>query len=109
VTGNLNRLEDKHYIFHYPLIKYGLNNIACQTLIKSAGLPIPPKSSCFFSPHRKISEVLQLDPELIERGRMMEASVLFALIPLPRGKQSCAKQSGAWVLLASFFIKMLYL
>ena len=34
----------------YPLLDLGLNRGDCQQLIRSAGLPVPPKSACFFCP-----------------------------------------------------------
>lgn len=37
----------------YPLIDLGLNRADCSNIIQTAGLPVPPKSACWFCPmHR---------------------------------------------------------
>ena len=71
-TRQLRSLEDNKYIYEYPLIKHGLDDIACQVLIASVGLPVPPKSSCFFCPNRKIREILELPEELSLRAELIE-------------------------------------
>ena len=73
VLGNPNKLEDKDYVYHYPLIQYKLDDLACVALISSCGLPVPPKSSCFFCPNRRVKEVLNLPEELRLRGEMIES------------------------------------
>lgn len=37
----------------YPLIDLGLSRNDCARIIASAGLPVPPKSSCFFCPFHR--------------------------------------------------------
>jgi hypothetical protein len=76
VLGNPNKLEDADYIYHYPLIQYKLDDLACVSLIAACGLPVPPKSSCFFCPNRKVKEVINLPPELRARGELIEAVAL---------------------------------
>lgn len=84
-TGELSRLLDKtgsmrDFLFEgirqeYPLIEWGLNQENCNALIKSVGLPVPQKSSCFFCPNRKISEIVELKekhPDLYQRAVEME-------------------------------------
>ena len=44
----------------YPLIDYNINRSGCIELIKRHGLPIPPKSGCFFCPFQKASEIKAL-------------------------------------------------
>ena len=34
----------------YPLLDLGLHRSDCRTIIADAGLPVPPKSSCWFCP-----------------------------------------------------------
>lgn len=34
----------------YPLLDMGLSRSGCQEVIRSAGLPVPPKSACYFCP-----------------------------------------------------------
>lgn len=41
----------------YPLIQARLRRHDCHTIISNAGLPDPPKSSCWFCPHRHINEL----------------------------------------------------
>jgi hypothetical protein len=35
----------------YPLLDLGMNRTGCDQLIRDAGLPVPPKSACFFCPY----------------------------------------------------------
>lgn len=37
----------------YPLIDYDIHRIDCECIIRQHGLPIPPKSSCYFCPFTK--------------------------------------------------------
>lgn len=71
-NGKLIPLEEDGYRNEYPLIKHGLDDIGCQVLIASTGLPVPPKSSCFFCPNRKIKEILDLPEELRMRAELIE-------------------------------------
>jgi hypothetical protein len=75
-TGRMRDLEDGRYRYEYPLIKYGIDNFACMQIILDAGLPLPPKSSCFFCPSTPIGEVRQLDPALRARGELIEQVAL---------------------------------
>lgn len=59
----------------YPLIDLGLDRSRCMQVIADAGLPVPPKSSCFFCPfHRpqQWSEMRRDEPELFERAAQLE-------------------------------------
>ena len=70
-----NPYNDKVYRYEYPLIEWELDQNNCIALIESIGLGIPPKSSCFFCPNRKPSEVLFLKekyPELYDAACFME-------------------------------------
>ncbi|HYC82204.1 MAG TPA: hypothetical protein VEB65_10485 [Solirubrobacterales bacterium] len=40
----------------YPLIDRGLSRADCQRIIRSAGLPIPPRSACWFCPFHSAEE-----------------------------------------------------
>ena len=44
----------------YPLIEHNINRQGCVEIIKRHGLPVPPKSGCFFCPFQKASEVRAL-------------------------------------------------
>jgi hypothetical protein len=48
------------YTVEYPLRTWGYDRAACGRIITSAGLPLPPKSACFFCPAMKELEILQL-------------------------------------------------
>jgi hypothetical protein len=59
----------------YPLLDLGLNRYDCTKVISGAGLPVPPKSSCFFCPFHKPlswSEMRRDEPELFEQSVVIE-------------------------------------
>lgn len=59
----------------YPLIDLGLDRNACAQIIRDAGLPVPPKSSCFFCPfHRPLTwaELRRDDPDLFAKAQLLE-------------------------------------
>jgi hypothetical protein len=58
--------EQGRYDYRFPLMAWGLDLAACIQIIQKAGLPVPPKSSCYFCPSMKPHEVRDLSP--LERG-----------------------------------------
>jgi len=69
--------SDDKYINQYPLIEWGWGRDECRSAIRSVGLCIPPKSSCFFCPNMKSREIFELrdhHPELLSRALNLEAS-----------------------------------
>jgi len=64
--------KDKKYEFEYPLIEWDMDGEDCEELIKSAGLPVPGKSACFFCPSSKMAEIMALPRDLQERAVAME-------------------------------------
>lgn len=48
------------YALRYPLREWGLDRNACGRVIVNAGLPLPPKSACFFCPAMKEAEIHEL-------------------------------------------------
>lgn len=63
----------------YPLIEIGHDRSACQQIIAKAGLPVPPKSSCFFCPfHRPQmwAEMRRDEPELFFKAAELEATLI---------------------------------
>ena len=67
---------DKKYRYWYPLREWGWDRERCAAEIGAAGLPLPPKSSCFFCPAMQPAEVAELTaqhPDLAERICAMEA------------------------------------
>ncbi|WP_225846975.1 phosphoadenosine phosphosulfate reductase [Streptomyces sp. HPF1205] len=72
--ANKRRCEP-HERIEYPLLERGIRRIDCIRVIRSAGLPIPPKSSCWFCPfHRPEAwhEMRRTDPALFERACQLE-------------------------------------
>lgn len=69
--------EDEKYERRYPLIDWRIGRERCAEIILSAGLPLPPKSACFYCPHMKPHEVRALakqHPNLLSRALRLEAN-----------------------------------
>lgn len=67
--------EDDKLLYWYPLIEWDIDRDACKALILAAGLPIPPKSACFFCPSSTKTEVIELarrSPKLMARAIRIE-------------------------------------
>lgn len=59
----------------HPLINLRLSRKDCRSVIEKSGLPMPPKSSCFFCPFKKRSEWLEMrrdQPELFAKAVEVE-------------------------------------
>jgi hypothetical protein len=70
-----NRRSEPHELVEYPLLERGIRRIDCTRIIRSAGLPVPPKSSCWFCPfHRPETwhEMRRTQPDLFERACALE-------------------------------------
>ena len=76
-----SRKVDPHERIVYPLVGLGeetglkMTRQDCKQLIRSAGLPVPPKSSCFFCPFHRPSawDDLQRDrPDLFAKSVQLE-------------------------------------
>ena len=64
-----------HEIAVYPLLDLKLRRTDCYRIIRDAGLPIPPKSSCWFCPMHNLTDWADLrrtDPDLFERACSLE-------------------------------------
>ncbi|MFE0327960.1 phosphoadenosine phosphosulfate reductase [Streptomyces sp. NPDC058960] len=60
----------------YPLLDLGLRRTDCQRIIRAAGLPVPPKSACFFCPFHKPEdwrEMRRTAPDLFAKSCQLEA------------------------------------
>ena len=69
--------EDDKYTYEYPLIEWGWSRTECIDAIDRAGIPRPGKSSCFFCPANRVTEIKEmsaLNPDLITRAVAMEAN-----------------------------------
>jgi hypothetical protein len=75
LNSKKNPYDDDIYRYEYPLIDWEITQENCIALIKTINLGVPPKSSCFFCPNRKIKEVQDLKqnhPELYDAACFME-------------------------------------
>ncbi|MFF1557051.1 phosphoadenosine phosphosulfate reductase [Streptomyces sp. NPDC058279] len=69
------RRSEPHEQVEYPLLERGIRRIDCARIIRSAGLPVPPKSSCWFCPfHRPDAwhDMRREQPELSEKACQLE-------------------------------------
>ncbi|MFJ4915886.1 phosphoadenosine phosphosulfate reductase [Streptomyces sp. NPDC088726] len=70
-----NRRCEPHEEIVYPLLELGLRRIDCARIIREAGLPVPPKSSCWFCPfHRPETwhDMRRTEPDLFEKSCQLE-------------------------------------
>jgi hypothetical protein len=56
----MNQSRIDWQVNEYPLIDMNLSRRDCRQLIMSAGLPVPPKSSCWFCPYKNREDWQQL-------------------------------------------------
>lgn len=65
--------EDPRYEYRYPLREWVWAREHCEERIVAAGLPLPPKSSCFFCGSIKPDEVTELSADELRIIVLMEA------------------------------------
>lgn len=68
-------VEDTRYETWHPLREWGWDRERCEAEIAGAGLPIPPKSSCYFCPAMHEEEIVQLaqtEPAKFEKAIAIE-------------------------------------
>ena len=82
-TDEITRVSNKRAMPYenpvYPLIDLSMDRSACQRVIAEAGLPVPPKSSCYFCPfHRPQiwAEMRRDEPELFWKSADLEATLI---------------------------------
>jgi hypothetical protein len=63
-THRLGDYSDKKKTVLYPLSEWNMDRFDCVQTIIDTGLPVPPKSSCFFCPSMRKDEILALKTEL---------------------------------------------
>lgn len=59
--------DEAHERRVYPLLDLGMNRSDCEQVIADAGLPVPPKSACYFCPFHRLTTWQQMaeeEPEL---------------------------------------------
>lgn len=65
----------EYQLRRYPLIDLGLSRSDCEQVIRSAGLPLPPRSACWFCPFHTAEEWRRLQrqhPDLFEKACELE-------------------------------------
>lgn len=73
------RSQAKHETRSYPLLELGLDRNRCESVIAAAGLPVPPKSSCYFCPYHSMEtwhRMARDEPELFDKAAELERIVL---------------------------------
>jgi len=79
-----SRKREDYELLEYPLLhlewrgRTGLSRGDCIEVIRSAGLPVPPKSSCYFCPFHRPSvwaEMRRDEPELFDKAAHLEATL----------------------------------
>lgn len=64
--------------FDFPLIDLRLDRLGCMNTIRQAGLPVPPKSSCWFCPYHRLSvwqEMREDKPDLFWKAVELEKTL----------------------------------
>ncbi|MFQ5702046.1 MAG: phosphoadenosine phosphosulfate reductase [Acidobacteriota bacterium] len=75
-----NGQESEKYDYWYPLQDWDVDREGCVQIIEAEGIPVPPKSSCFFCPAMKKEEILELrdkHPDLLKRAIDLENNARF--------------------------------
>jgi len=90
----------------YPLREWGWDRDRCVEEIARAGLPVPPKSACWFCPSTKPAELIQLarrHPDLARRAVEMEDRARPGLTKIEglwgtgvKGTRGGEKKPGSW-------------
>lgn len=73
-----NRRPEPTQIAGYPLLDHGFDRVDCQNIIAEAGLPVPPKSSCFFCPFHRLQtwrEMRRDEPKLFWKSVELERTI----------------------------------
>lgn len=77
----------------YPLIDRRMSRQDCINVIVRAGLPVPPKSSCWFCPYHRLSawrEMRDREPELFAKAVDLEATLMTRKrVISPRPNDAC--------------------
>jgi len=70
--------ESDGYTSAYPLIELGISRADCLEIARKAGIPQPPKSSCWFCPFKTTDQWTTMrreQPELFERAAALERTL----------------------------------
>lgn len=67
------KIKDDAFEYWYPLQDWQWNRDECKRQIAAAGLPVPPKSSCFYCPNMSPAEISALPADKLRRIVLMES------------------------------------
>ncbi|GAA2614032.1 phosphoadenosine phosphosulfate reductase [Actinomadura fulvescens] len=70
-----NRRSEPYERIVYPLLDLGIRRTDCPRIIQSAGLPVPPKSACWFCPFHRLSawkDMRRNQPDLFAKACQLE-------------------------------------
>ncbi|MBO2447153.1 phosphoadenosine phosphosulfate reductase [Actinomadura barringtoniae] len=73
-----NRRTEPYERIVYPLLDLGIRRTDCARIIQSAGLPVPPKSACWFCPFKRLEAWKALrrdDPDMFTRACHLENTI----------------------------------
>ncbi len=91
-TDEIQRVKpsrDDIEVFVHPLLDLGMNRGDAIRMISDAGLPVPPRSSCFFCPFHTLDEwrnIRRRTPELFDRSVEIERQMHDRGLALGRGQ-----------------------
>jgi hypothetical protein len=72
------RRREAYEVIEYPLLDLGLRRDDCERIISEAGLPVPPKNSCFFCPLRTVDawrHQRRYEPDLFAQSVRLEETI----------------------------------
>lgn len=70
-----NKRQRKYVTRRYPLLELGISRADCARIIAEAGLPVPPKSGCWYCPYQRKRQWVELklhEPEKAELALALE-------------------------------------
>jgi hypothetical protein len=80
-----NAKREPNEVLEYPLLTIehrlaprGASRADCEAIIRDAGLPVPPKSSCYFCPFHRVTvwaDLARTRPDLFEQAAQLEDHV----------------------------------
>lgn len=87
--GTVWRTRDAFQHLAYPLVHLKLGRGGCEEVIRRAGLPIPPKSSCWFCPFHSPAhwqKMRRKEPALFAKSVALEETLRARSVALGRGE-----------------------
>ena len=76
------RPQTERWVWRAPLVEWDMGRVECRTTILNAGLPLPPKSSCFVCRNMRPAEIKDLEvrhPETMSIALEIERRALKTL------------------------------